>query len=259
MITIEHITYSVGKIVLLENVNAQFAEGQLHLIIGANGAGKSTLLKVLSKQYPTQTGSVKFNNVNAQAISLGELSRFRAVLSQTAELAFPLSVWEVVMMGRYPHFSGTPSKNDDKACEEAMRLFDVWQLAERNYLTLSGGEKQRVQFARVMAQIWYPYGNFSRCLILDEPLTFLDVHYQFGFMHILKEQIKMQHIIVVAVLHDLNLAARFADHVLLIHHGKIIADGTVEQVFTTDIIKTAFSIEPKIIKDPNGERPYLFF
>jgi iron complex transport system ATP-binding protein len=259
MISVEHITYKVGKSVLLDDVSAQFEEGQLHLIIGANGAGKSTLLKVLSKQITAQSGNVSFDGNSLKNITDQQLARFRAVLSQSGELAFPLRVWEVVMMGRYPHFSGRPANGDEKACEETMKLFDVWDFAERNYLTLSGGEKQRVHFARVMAQIWYPYENFNRCLILDEPLTFLDVHYQFGFMNILTEQVKKQNLIVIGVLHDLNLAARFANHVLLIHHGKIMADGNVETVFTKENIHAAFNIEPAIMKDPNGVRPYLFF
>jgi iron complex transport system ATP-binding protein len=258
MISVQHITYSVGKSVLLDDVSAQFDTGKLHLIVGANGAGKSTLLKVLSKQIEAQNGTVIWDGRDLKAYTDGELSRCRAVLSQTSELAFPLSVWEVVVMGRYPHFTGSPSERDDKACEDAMKLFDVWPFAERDYLTLSGGEKQRVHFARVMAQIWYP-GKGNRFLILDEPLTFLDVHYQFGFMHILNEQVKTQQLNVVGVVHDLNLAARFADHILIIHHGKIIADGDVESVFTKENIVTAFNIEPRIMKAPHVERPYLFF
>ena len=156
------------------------------------------------------------------------------------------------MMGRYPHFTGRPTHSDEKACEEAMRLFDIWNFAERNYLTLSGGEKQRTHFARVMAQIWYPHENFDRCLILDEPLTFLDVHYQFNFMHILIEKIRRQSLVVVGVLHDLNLAARFADQLILIYHGKIISSGSVKEVYF------ATGLAPLCFKKPARIMPRLY-
>src|SRR6478736_6707844 len=106
-----------------------------------------------------------------------------------------------------------------------MRLFDVNSLAERNYLTLSGGEMQRVQFARVISQIWYPIETGNRYLILDEPLTFLDVYYQYQFMNKIMELIKKDNLTVIGVLHDLNLAAKFAETILLLNHGKVIAQG----------------------------------
>jgi iron complex transport system ATP-binding protein len=244
---------------LLHNVSARFEEGKLHLIIGPNGAGKSTFIRLLSRQTTPESGDIFYNNTNINHYTEQQLSRFRAVLSQNNELAFPLSVWEVVMMGRYPHFISQAAAKDEKACEEAMKLFEVWDLSGRNYLTLSGGEKQRVQFARVMAQIWTPEKDRHPCLVLDEPLTFLDVHYQYEFMNILAERVKTQGLLVIGVLHDLNLAARFADQLILINRGEIMAAGTVEEVFTKENIKTAFGIEPVIMQVPHYNKPYLFF
>src|SRR6185295_15517836 len=135
------------------------------------------------------------------------------------EIAFPLKVWEVVMMGRYPHFTTQPGSRDEQAVEEAMRYFEVWPMAERDYITLSGGEKQRVNFARVLSQVWYPQPGQMRYLLLDEPLTFLDVNYQYQFMHKLQALTEKNDLVIVGVVHDLNLAIRFADTVLLLNEG----------------------------------------
>jgi iron complex transport system ATP-binding protein len=180
------------------------------------------------------------------------------VLSQNSELAFPLNVREVVMMGRYPHFMNQPARLDLQAVEEALRFFDVWSFADRNYLTLSGGEKQRVQFARVLAQIWFPTSN-ARYLMLDEPLTFLDIHYQIQFTHQLQTLLHDKSLTVIGVLHDLNLAARFADTILLLNNGKILANGSPEEVLTKENMKTAFQLEPEILKSEKTGSFYLAF
>lgn len=161
------------------------------------------------------------------------------------------------MMGRYPHFSGKPTEKDEIACKEAMRFFDVSDMPDRNYMTLSGGEKQRVHFARVISQIWYPVKNSCRYLILDEPLTFLDVHYQFDFMHKVVELLKSRDIVVIGVVHDLNLAARVADKIVLLNNGKLLASGNKNEVLTKENIEAAYRLEPVI--HLKGDNMYLFF
>ncbi|GAB2531484.1 heme ABC transporter ATP-binding protein [Rufibacter soli] len=260
MLQAENITYKIGSKTLLKDVSTTFEPGKLSLIIGPNGAGKSTLVKVLCKQLKPAHGEVLLEGKNLRAYSDLELGQRRAVLSQNVDLAFPLTVWEVVMMGRYPHFSVKPTAKDEHACLEAMRFFDVWDLAERNYLTLSGGEKQRVQFARVMTQIWYPVPGQNRYLIMDEPLSFLDVHYQFQFMHQVQDLLRQQpDLVVVGVVHDLNLAAKFADKIVLIHQGGLLAEGTKWDVLTAATIKTAYRLTPVVMAEKEKDRLYLFF
>lgn len=257
MLQAKELTYAVKGKKLLDGVSLSFQPGQLNLIIGPNGAGKSTLIKALCQQLPGLSGQVFYGEKNATQLSIATLARQRAVLSQNIELAFPLTVAEVVMMGRYPHFSGKPGASDQQVCTEAMRLFDVLDLAERNYTTLSGGEKQRTHFARVAAQIWSPPPDGYRYLFLDEPLTFLDVYYQFDFMQKLLQLLQAKDLVVIGVVHDLNLAAKFADQLVLLHQGKVLASGTREEVLTVQHIKTAYRLEP-VVRRENGEF-YLFF
>jgi len=257
MLSAKKIVYKTEGKILLQEVSADFMPGRLNLIIGPNGAGKSTLIKILCNQLQPSAGEVFYDGRNMDKISILELAKIRSVLSQNIDLAFPFTVREVVMMGRYPHFIGRPGSKDESACEDAMKFFEVENLASRNFLTLSGGEKQRVQFARVLAQIWYPEPGRSRYLILDEPLTFLDVHYQFDFMHKLNDLLKGGDVIIVGVVHDLNLASRFADYLVLLNKGKVLASGDKYSVLSKQNISIAYNMEPVIHFE--NDRMYLFF
>lgn len=257
MLSVKNITYKIGEKILLGDVSADFEAGKLNIIIGPNGAGKSTLIKIICNQIQPSSGNIFYSDKNVRTISIKELARIRSVLSQNIEISFPLKVNEVVMMGRYPHFTGKPTQKDETACIEAMRFFDVLDMSERNYLSLSGGEKQRVQFARVAAQIWYPVKDNCRYLILDEPLTFLDVHYQFDFMHKVIALLRNNDMLIIGVVHDLNLAAKFADKILLLNNGMVLADGNREKVLSEQNIKIAYHMDPVIYNENNSM--HLFF
>ncbi len=151
MLEAKNITYRIGSLELISNAAVSFGTGELHLVIGPNGAGKSTLIKVLAGVLRPQAGCVAYDGVDISKTAESELARHRAVLSQAIEVAFPLSVREIVMMGRYPHFHGRPGREDMKIVDELMELFGVTEFRDRNYQTLSGGERQRVNFARVLA------------------------------------------------------------------------------------------------------------
>src|SRR5436190_10546335 len=155
MLEASNITFRVGNKELISDVSLSFEPGKLHLIIGPNGAGKSTLIKVLARLLRPQLGSVAYEGADVSASREVDLAKHRAVLSQAVEVAFPLSVREVVMMGRYPHFGGHPGPRDEEIVDEMMQFFDVTEFKDRDYQTLSGGERQRVNFARVLAQVWH--------------------------------------------------------------------------------------------------------
>src|SRR5262245_331089 len=149
MLEASNVTYRVGGRELISNVSLSFEPGRLHLVIGPNGAGKSTLIKVLARSLRPQTGSVHYDRIDTRHAPETDLAKRRAVLSQAVEVAFALTIREVVMMGRYPHFGGRPGPVDEEIVDEMMKYFDVTEFADRDYQTLSGGERQRVNFARV--------------------------------------------------------------------------------------------------------------
>lgn len=259
MLEASNVTFKVGNKPLISEVSVSFAPGKLHLVIGPNGAGKSTLIKVLAGLLRPQSGKVEYEGADVQQRSESELAKRRAVLSQAVEVAFPLTVSEVVMMGRYPHFGGRPGPVDEQIADELMEFFDVMGFRDRNYQTLSGGERQRVNFARVMAQLWRANSRalpvhdtpapLSSCryLFLDEPLTFLDIRHQIAFMKKVRDFADAPDVVTVGVVHDLNLAARFADRIVLLNDGCVVATGTAAEVLTTDRIRDVFGVESTLV------------
>jgi iron complex transport system ATP-binding protein len=255
VIAADSVTRIAGGRRIVDGVSASFAPGKLHVVVGANGAGKSTLLKLLSRHLRADEGVVRYGGRDVGEIGLEALAQVRAMLSQSVEIAFPLRVREVVLMGRYPHFTGRPPARDLSVCDEVMRLFDVTALADRDYRSLSGGEQQRVHFARVLAQVWE--AGRPRYLFLDEPVTFLDIAHQFDFMRKVRSLLAPD-LTVVGVLHDLNLVAQFADRVLMLRDGKVLADGPVDEVLTPENVERGFGITPSILRTDEGRRVLVF-
>ena len=261
MLEAKNITYSVKGRELISAVTVSFEPGKLHIVIGPNGAGKSTLIKVLSRSLKPQAGQVLYDGTDVSDASEVDLAKHRAVLSQAVEVAFPLTVREVVMMGRYPHFGGRPGAVDHEIVEELMQFFDVTEFGDRDYLTLSGGERQRVNFARVLAQLWrseHQADSGCRYLFLDEPLTFLDIRHQIDFLKKIREFGSAPDMVTVGVVHDLNLAARFADQIVLINEGKLFTSGAPEKVLTAEYIQDVFGVQPTFVPTADGGN-YLVF
>src|SRR4051812_9287339 len=269
MLEARNITFRVGDRALIGEVSVSFAPGRLHLIIGPNGAGKSTLIKVLARLLRPQSGKVVYEGEDVRHASEIDLALRRAVLSQAVEIAFPLTVREVVMMGRYPHFGVRPGPADEKVADELMDFFDVTEFAARNYQTLSGGERQRVNFARVLAQLWHAdHGTSStsdtssarescRYLFLDEPLTFLDIRHQIEFMKKVREFTSAPDVVTVGVVHDLSLAARFADQIVVLNEGKVAAVGPPAEVLNAELILEVFDVRPQVVRF--GRVTQIFF
>jgi len=259
MIDARDLVYVAGGREILRGISATFAPRTLHLIVGPNGAGKSTLVKVLARLLRPARGTVTYQGADIAAAAERTLAVRRAVLSQAIEIAFPLSVREVVMMGRYPHFGSRQTSVDETICDEVMAYFEVAALADRSYTTLSGGERQRVNFARVLAQVWLAVPGGCRYLFLDEPLTFLDIRHQIDFMHKVRAFAAADDVVVVGVVHDLSLASRFADRLMLIDDGRVVADGPREAVLTAEHIQRVFGVEPGFVRDPSSGTTHLVF
>jgi iron complex transport system ATP-binding protein len=258
MLKAEHISCRIGDKQILDDVSVSFAPGKFNMILGPNGSGKSTFLKIFSGEFHSYNGDVFYNGVKLGQLKKPELSRRRAVMSQQPELNFPLMVEEVVMMGRYPHFDFNPGKKDEKICGEVMELLKLESFRERNYLTLSGGEKQRVQFARVLAQIWEKPLAGSRYLIMDEPLTSLDLSYQHEFLSVARALLK-EETVLIAIIHDINLAIQYADRLFFLKAGRLVAHGEAAETISEPLINQVFGIHSTIVKNPVTGLPLVIY
>jgi len=258
MLSTSSISYHVGHKQILSNVSADFQPGEFNMILGPNGSGKSTFLKIFSGDLDPNEGEVNYGGRSLRSISKPQLATRRAVMSQHSELNFPLAVDEVILMGRYPHFNFIPTKKDMAICDEVMKRMDLHALKERNYLTLSGGEKQRVQFARVLAQIWESPAEGQRYLMLDEPLSSLDINYQHEFLRLAEEFIH-NNTVLVAIIHDINLAIQYADKLFFLKEGRLVAEGKPSTVVTAALIETVFGIKASIVPNPISAEPLVLF
>lgn len=244
MIEVRNISHQIGNKSLLKNISFNINAGEMIAVIGANGAGKTTLLKILCQEIKPFSGEVFINGKNTEAYKPNELAKIRSVMSQQNTLSMSFNVKELVMMGRYPHFKNNPEKIDKEVVKLMMQETGTIEFAERDYNTLSGGEQQRVQLARVLAQI---YDTENAFLLLDEPTNGLDPLYQ---QQILTKARKMANkgFGVVCILHDINLATRYADKILILKNGENIAFGSTNKVITCENIHEAFNINVKLLE-----------
>ncbi|PAW79796.1 MAG: heme ABC transporter ATP-binding protein [Verrucomicrobia bacterium Tous-C9LFEB] len=248
------VTVTVSQRQLIDAVSCAIVPGEILAVLGPNGAGKSTLIRSLSGEIKPSSGEIQLNGRSLSAYSSEAVARQRAVLPQTSPLAFPFAVQEVVLMGRAPHVVGVESEVDREIVRETMRRADVAHLAERNYLTLSGGEKQRVHWARVMAQLAGVSG--PRYLLLDEPVSSLDMTHQHACLTLARE-LASQGVGILTVLHDLNLAAMYADRVLLLRQGRVIGQGTPNALLTVDCIQEVFAQRVVVMPHPQRDCPLI--
>jgi iron complex transport system ATP-binding protein len=244
----------MGTKTLVENVDLAIKPDEVLAILGPNGAGKSTLFKIMAGEYRHYTGELSLNEQSIDAFSANNRAQMIAVLPQSSELSFAFSVLEVVMLGRLPHSTGRI--RDREIAHQAMHKADVAHLAESLYPSLSGGEKQRVQLARVLCQIWEPTPLGPRYLLLDEPTSALDLSHQHHTLALARE-LASQDVGVMCILHDLNLAAQYADNILLLGNGKVVNQGAVEQMLTPDQISQLYQINVDVIKHPSGGHPLV--
>lgn len=244
---------------LLRQVDFVLEAGECVALMGPNGAGKSTLLKVLAGEMRPSRGWVTLNERALDALSMTHRACLRAVLPQHLDLAFPFSAWEVALLGRMPHYRAAPGRRDREVVTEVMRLLDVLDLAERPYTRLSGGERARVQLARVFAQIWdeRPDGE-PRYLLLDEPTAPLDVAHQLDLMARLRSLLG-RGVGVLMIVHDINLAATHADRVVLLRDGVSKAEGSPKAVMTPEVLREVFEVEASVISCPERRHPVIAF
>ena len=239
---------------LLRNISLEVEAGKVTAIVGPNGAGKSSLLKVLTGDIPASKGDVYLNSRLLNQWPLLEKAQMLAVLPQHTLLNFSFTADEVVGLGRIPHQTGIVK--DQQIITEALELVDASYLQRRFYTQMSGGEKQRVQLARVLAQIWQSSTLGDQFLVLDEPTSAFDLSHQKLTLDIVR-QLASKGVGVVMVVHDLNLAARCADNLVVIDGGVIAAQGSPETVLTETLIDDVFNVKAIISEHPLTKRPLV--
>jgi iron complex transport system ATP-binding protein len=236
-LTIEHLTAAYDRTLVLRDVSLVAQAGQVLGLIGPNGAGKSTLLRAISGALAPAEGGVRLGDLDLRRISAAERARHVAVVPQVAHLPESFSVAEVVLMGRAPHLPrfGGESARDREIARQAMLRTATWALADRWIGQLSGGERQRVLIARALAQE-------PRLLLLDEATAHLDLKHQTATLE-LARRLARGGLTVIAALHDLNLAALYADRLALLHQGALLACDTPERVLTPDCLRRAYDVD----------------
>ena len=252
MLEAQQLRVQRGAVTVLDEVNLQLLPGQVLGVLGPNGAGKSTLLGALSGELAASAGQVLLDGRALADWPGPERARRLAVLPQSSSLDFAFRVEDVVGMGRLPHSSGR--ELDGQIIAAALNAADAAYLSGRNYLTLSGGERQRVHLARVLAQLWP--GGAGQTLLLDEPTSMLDPLHQHTTLQAVRD-FAQRGAAVMVIVHDLNLAARYCDRLLLLVNGLPQVLGTPDEVLQPDNLKLVFGLDVLVQRHPERDHPLI--
>jgi iron complex transport system ATP-binding protein len=258
MIELKHVSYHIQSSAILKDISLSFATHKFNVVLGPNGAGKTTLLKIAAGALDPSSGEVKLENEKIKSYSGKALARRRAVLSQQYEIAFPLSVYEVVMMGRYPHFADKASAQDKDIIHQALHTVGMTHKSKQNYQTLSGGEKQKIQMARVLAQIWNKADDQDhKYLFLDEPTTNLDIRYQLQLLE-LAQSLLNHNTTVIAILHDLNLSFQYGDNFFFLHEGHLASHTDQKHTISKELIEKIYDVKVEKWTSPSLNEYWQF-
>ncbi len=252
MIAVNHLTYRYGTITALRDISLQAASGEMIGLIGPNGSGKSTLLACLAGLRINFSGRIMIGGKDISRYNSQALARVISVVFQDNFFPFDFTAYEIVAMGRSPFLKALQDETarDHKIIEEAMRQSDCCQLKERSITELSGGERQRVILARSLAQQ-------PKVLLMDEPTNHLDLKHQRLILDTARRLSSQSGVLVIAVLHDLNLAASFCDRIILLHQGAINADSRPNEVLKEAVLKPVYETDIDIVLHPRTNRPQI--
>lgn len=241
--------WSAGKVIIVDEVSVEAAEGKVLGILGPNGSGKSTLLSMLANVLEPKDGVRELDGRDYSTWQRKQMARHMAVVQQIASTDRDLSVRDVIDLGRIPHrgYWHGIGDQDKQIIREAAEKTGVDGLLKRNWHTLSGGEQQRTHIARALAQ----HGDI---MLFDEPTNHLDIAHQLDIL----DTLKATGITLIVALHDLNLAASFCDRVMILSHGKAVAAGDPNDILTVDLIREVYRVNARIIDTPDGSRLFQF-
>ena len=244
-IKVKSLHFGYGKNIIIKDINLEIKPGSFISIIGPNGSGKSTLLKNISKSVLPQKGDIELDTINLLSMKPRQIAQKMAVVPQDTVIEFSFSAYETVLMGRAPFLGRFENEGpkDYALARWAMEITNTWHLRDRSVTEISGGERQRVVVARALAQE-------PRIILLDEPTANLDIQHQVELLELLQSLNNTTGLTVVVVLHDLNLAAQFSEHVILMDNGEIFAEGPPGQVLAPANIRKVYSMEVAITDNP---------
>lgn len=247
-IKIKNVEFSYGSTQILNNITMELLHQEALAIIGPNGTGKSTLIKCLDGLLNPQRGSVCLDDKDIKNMKRVEIAKYVGYVPQSSTSTFGIKVLDMVLLGRSPHISWRSSENDKSKALKALQLLGIENLAMKNFNEMSGGQQQKVTIARAIAQE-------ADILLLDEPTSSLDIKHQLEVMELMKRLVKEKGISAIISVHDLNLASRYCDKVIMMNKGKIIAAGKPVSVLTAKNIADVYGVEA-MVKVENG-RPYI--
>ena len=241
LLAVKDLNFNWGQNEVLKGINFNIESNEVVAILGVNGAGKSTLIKCINRILKMDSGSVQVCSSELTSLSLLELSKCMSYVPQTVRTSFAVDVFDVVLLGRRPHISWRVSPRDQRIVSETLRFLSLEDFAFRRFDQLSGGERQRVIVAKAVAQD-------AHLLLMDEPTSDLDLKNQITTMKNIAQIISKSHAkSALIAIHDINIAARFADRILLLHDGKIIANGAPHEVLTTENVALVFGVSSHIV------------
>ena len=251
-LALDGVSFAYGRAPILVGLNLAVEAGTITGILGPNGSGKTTLVRLASAALRPTAGRIEIFGTDIASLPSRERARLVAVVPQETYPVFDFSVEEIVRMGRAPHLGlfGLEAPSDRKIARDAMARCEVTHVSERSFRALSGGERQRVMLARALAQE-------ARLLLLDEPTAFLDLKHRLA-VYTLLGRLHVEHgLTVVVVSHDINLAARYCDRLVLLRCGAIAVDGTPAEVLRSDPIRAVYEVEVEVRTDPSSGRPFV--
>ena len=248
MITkLESLCFKYSSKEVVKNICLDFSKGEVVSIIGPNGAGKSTVLKIMANILKANSGKVIIKDKALESFDLRELAKVQGYVPQNYNNAFKVTVMEAMIMGRKPYINWKAAKQDLEVVEKVVNYLKLQEFIEKDLNELSGGERQKVTIGRALVQE-------PEILLLDEPISALDIKYQLEVLNLLRNICKKENKLIVMVMHDLELAARFSDKLILLKAGQVYAKGTPEEVLTEENIEKVYDVAVDISKDELGFR-----
>jgi iron complex transport system ATP-binding protein len=245
---IQKVQFSYRSVPVLDDISLSIGDGEVLSLVGPNGSGKTTLLKCINRILKPKRGTILVAGRDVSRVELKELARSLGYVPQNAPSSFPLTVYDTVLLGRKPHVNWKLTERDKEIAFGVLRLMKLDGMALRLFNELSGGEKQKVLMARALSQE-------PRVLLLDEPTSNLDLKHQLEVLGLIVDMVKDRGISAVMAMHDLNLASRFSDRIVMLKQGKIYTAGEPEEVFNSENIKEVYGVETAIHN--HSGRPYV--